>query len=277
MIHVVIGTRAQLIKMVPIMKALADRRVDYNFVFLCQHVATIIEILDQFKLKRPDYIIADRPSDVVTALQMIGWSLRALLEGFLKRRQIFRGDKTGCVLVHGDAPPVLFGALIAKLQGLQVAQVEAGLRSHDSFSPFPEEIIRYTVGRVGLVDLHFCQDHKALEAAQSYPGTTFQTYGNTIVDTIKLAFKEASPSDEKPGFVLVSLHRFELLRSRARLRWVGDFLLDLAARKRVIFILHPPTESALKRYKLFERLAQHSNNTLSKRKTYFDFNHMYAE
>ncbi|MEM6302347.1 MAG: UDP-N-acetylglucosamine 2-epimerase [Pseudomonadota bacterium] len=258
------------------MRALASRGVDYNFVFLSQHVSTVGEILDQFGLKRPDYIIAQRPSDVVTALQMIGWSLRALGVGFLRRREIFRGDKTGCVLVHGDAPPVLLGALIAKLQGLKVAQVEAGLRSHDFLRPFPEEIIRYAVGRAGLIDMHFCQDHTALDAARHYPGTAFQTHGNTIVDTVKLVLKEAPPLDEQPGFALVSLHRFELLRSRARLQWVTEFLLDLAERKRVIFILHPPTETALKRDKLFEKLSQHGNLTLSKRKPFIEFQQLLA-
>ncbi|MEO0435462.1 MAG: UDP-N-acetylglucosamine 2-epimerase [Pseudomonadota bacterium] len=276
MIHVVIGTRAQLIKMVPIMRAFVDHEIEYNFVFLSQHVATVKEILDQFGLKQPDYVVAHRSNDVVTALQMIAWSLRALLEGFRRRGLIFRGDKSGCVLVHGDAPPVLLGALLAKAQGLQVAQIEAGLRSHDFFRPFPEEITRYAVGRAGLIDLHFCQDQRALETAQHYPGTAFHTHGNTIVDTVELAFKESSKIDEEPGFALVSLHRFELLRSRARLQWVSELLGELAERKRIIFILHPPTESALKRYKLFEKLEAHGNLTLSPRKPFIEFQQLLA-
>ena len=93
---------------------------------------------------------------------MIFWSVRVLTYAFLNSKKIFQNDQQGVVLIHGDAPPLFLGALMAKRQGLKVAQVEAGLRSNNYLKPFPEELTRVFSAKIGLIDIFFCQDAKAV-------------------------------------------------------------------------------------------------------------------
>ena len=57
MIHIIVGTRAQIIKMAPVMRELENRSIDYNFIFLAQHKETIHELISQFGIKKPDIVI----------------------------------------------------------------------------------------------------------------------------------------------------------------------------------------------------------------------------
>jgi UDP-N-acetylglucosamine 2-epimerase (non-hydrolysing) len=268
MIHLVIGTRAQLIKMLPLMQRMQKRGWAYNFVFLAQHKSTILDILDEFGLKHPDHVIADDGQDIVKTLQMIRWSLRVLASGFWHRKRIFRADRSGIALVHGDAPPLLLGALIAKAQGLQVAQVEAGLRSFRWFAPFPEEITRWLTARLGLIDLHLCQDENALQNAMDYSGRVILTSGNTIVDTLQMVSIEGTPGEP---YALVSLHRYETLTNAKRMAWIVELLLSVARGIEVIVILHPPTMVALQQLGLIDRLRSCANIDLVPRMTFSAF------
>lgn len=75
--RVVIGARAQLIKMVPVMVALRARGPEYNFAFLCQHTETVDQRFVQFAIKPPDWSLGKRRRDVTSALAMVPWPLRA--------------------------------------------------------------------------------------------------------------------------------------------------------------------------------------------------------
>lgn len=276
MIHILIGTRAQLIKMCPIMKELAKRGIPYNFVFLAQHTTTINEIIDQFGVKRPDYIICPRENDVTSSLAMLGWSVRVLAHGLLNLDRIFRGgDRNGIALIHGDAPPLLLGAILAKARGLAVAQIEAGLRSFNFMKPFPEEATRVFASKIGLIDLYFCQDERAAENVRAaYRYKKIVTTGcNTILDAINLAKESASQAhgEKEKKFAIVTIHRFETISNPEVLRQLVEMLIDIAAKIKLRFILHPPTREALKKQQLFERLATAENIELVPRLSFFDF------
>lgn len=102
-IHIVIGTRTQLIKMAPVMLELKKLEADYNFIFLAQHHATIADILRDFGLGRPDIVIAATGHDIGSVPQMLRWSLQALGSGLRNRKAVFRGDRDGIAVVHGAA------------------------------------------------------------------------------------------------------------------------------------------------------------------------------
>ena len=276
MIHIVIGTRAQLIKMLPVMRLMKDRSRDYNFVFLPQHRATIYEILDEFELKHPDVVVAKNSDDVTKAWQMIVWSLRVLIEGLWNRNKIFRHDRQGVVLVHGDAPPLFLGALLAKAQGLRVAQIEAGLRSYDFRCPFPEEATRVAAGRLGLIDIHYCQDETAQRNAERYPGETILTGGNTIADTLAMIERPVADDSLQP-FALVSLHRFETITNARRMQIIVDKLIAVSDRIPLKFILHPPTEVALNAHGLMQKFERAERITLLPRMTFVLFQKTLAQ
>ncbi len=275
MIHVIIGTRAQIIKMAPVMKELEERGIYYNFIFLAQHKETIYEILTQFGLKNPNIVIGDLNKDITNVKDMIFWSIRILIYGFFRRKKIFQNDKKGLVLIHGDAPPLFLGGLMAKFQGLKVAQVEAGLRSFNYLKPFPEEIIRVFSAKTGLIDMFFCQNEKAKMNVAPYKKITFCTYYNTILDSLRLAEKITSKRSfhEVPNkFAIASLHRFETISKKENLQQVVDELIKISKKIDVLFILHPPTRVALKKNKLYDLLEQEPACHLLPRLEFFEFN-----
>ena len=222
MIHIIIGTRAQIIKMAPIMSELKQRGIEYNFILLAQHKETMYEIMEQFKIKGPDIIIGERNKDITNAKDMFFWSIRVLAFALLKSKKIFKNDKKGVVLIHGDAPPLFLGGLMAKLQGgLKTAQVEAGLRSFNYFKPFPEELIRVLSAKLNLIDIFFCQDEKAVRNVSKYKKLIHRTQYNTILDSIYLAdslYQNQDYSENIKDFAIISLHRFETISKKKSFR-----------------------------------------------------------
>jgi len=275
MLHIIVGTRAQIIKMAPLMRVLEDKEIDYNFIFLAQHKETMYEIMTQFGIKKPDIIIGDMGKDITQVKEMIFWSFRVLIYSIFKSKLIFRDDKHGIVLIHGDAPPLLLGALMAKRQGLKVAQVEAGLRSFNYLKPFPEEITRVFSAKIGLIDIFFCQDEKAVLNVAPYKKTVFCTHYNTILDSLRLAEKVAlkkTITEASGSFAIASLHRFETISKKYKLVQIVNELIKISKKIKILFILHPPTRVALKKANLYGLLEKESNCYLLPRLEFFEFN-----
>ena len=128
MIHVFIGTKAQLIKMAPVMVELQHRGIPYNFIFSGQHQATVQNIRDEFGVKEPDVTLYEG-RDITGILQMLVWSIRILFYSLRNRQAVWQGDKNGVVLNHGDTFSTLLGSLLARVSGQRSAHVESGLRS----------------------------------------------------------------------------------------------------------------------------------------------------
>lgn len=283
MIHILIGTRAQLIKMVPLMQKMQEEGIEYNFIFMAQHKETIYEILEDFSLKKPDYTICDQGADIVKSAQMIVWSFKVVWNGLLNKRKIFKNDNNGIVLIHGDAPPLLLGAILAKAQGLKVGAVEAGLRSFNIFKPFPEELTRLFTGKAGLIDVFYCQDNLSLKNADAYKGVKIHTHGNTIIDSIQIARKinyghstDVRSSNDKP-FALISLHRFETISHAEGITKVADLVKKVANQMRVKFILHPPTRVALEENNIYQKLDSLNNVELLPRMRFIKFNELISK
>ena len=277
MLHIIIGTRAQIIKMAPVMKELEERGIDYNFVFLAQHKETMYEIFSQFGIKNPNIVIGDLNKDITNVKDMILWSIRILIYGFFQRKKIFQNDTKGIVLIHGDAPPLLLGGIIAKFQVLKGAQVEAGLRSFNIFKPFPEEATRVLSAKIGLIDIFFCQNEKATLNVAQYKKTAFCTQYNTMLDSLRLAKKMSSGNTipEISGeFAIVSLHRFETISKKEKLEQVVSELIKISKKIKILFILHPPTRVALKKSGLYNLLEKESTCQLLPRLGFFEFSHL---
>ena len=275
MIHIIIGTRAQIIKMAPVMKELESRRIDYNFIFLAQHKETMYEIMAQFGIKKPDIVIGDMGKDITNVKDMIFWSFRVLINSFFNSKKIFRNDQQGVVLIHGDAPPLFLGGLMAKWQGLKVAQIEAGLRSYNYLKPFPEELTRVLSAKIGLIDIFFCQDEEAISNVSRFNKTAYCTRFNTMLDSLRLAEKphlttKYTETNEK--FAIVSLHRFETIFKKEKLEMVVTEIKKIADKIKLFFILHPPTRVSLKKNGLYDNLKRNPRCVLLPRQGFFEFN-----
>ena len=152
MIHVLIGTKAQYIKTAPLLRLMDEEGVSYRLVDTGQHAAISATMRANLDIREPDVFIGGQ-RDVTTIPQAIVWAARLGMRLFSKaklRDEIFAGQAGVCV-VHGDTPSTLITAAMAKRAGLALAHLESGVRSHRLTHPFPEEIIRLLVMRMGTL------------------------------------------------------------------------------------------------------------------------------
>ena len=149
----IFGTRPEAIKMAPLVKELESREEIKSIVCVtAQHREMLDQVLDTFKIK-PDYDL-----NIMKQGQTLGdVTTRALngLEGVIKE------VKPDIVLVHGDTTTTFAGALAAFYNQVAIGHVEAGLRTNDKYSPFPEEMNRQMVDC--MTDMYFSQTNLSKE------------------------------------------------------------------------------------------------------------------
>lgn len=272
MIHIVIGTKAQLVKMAPIMARLEQQQIPYNFIATSQHKEKMDDLLDNFDIKRPDYTLYRDKKDVTSILQMGRWLLSCLWEAWKNKKTIFQNDQSGIVLVHGDTFSTLLGALMGHLAGLKIGHVESGLRSFHLFHPFPEEITRLLTFK--LSHIYFCPGQWAVDNLKNETGKKINLGNNTLQDSLQLALAHNANSTinlpEYP-FGTVSMHRYENIFSAENLKKCITIIEKIATQHRLLFILHLPTKKQLIKYGLLERLENNASIELRPRYDYFDF------
>ena len=272
MIHVVVGTKAQMIKIAPVMAGLQAQQIDYNFIFTGQHKNTMDELRENFGIRKPDAVLY-HGKDVTGLFQMLFWMVRILFKTLFHRSEIFsKQGKNDIVLVHGDTFSALLGALMGKAAGKKVGHVESGLRSFNIFHPFPEEITRILV--FYLSDYYFCPGDWALQNLDKFKGVKINTRFNTLVDSLELANKKINNAVvEIPAapYAVVSLHRFENIFNKKVFRQMIDYLLETSNTMQLLFILHPPTQEKLESYKFIDLLEEAEKIQLRPRYDYFKF------
>lgn len=270
MIHIVIGTKAQLIKMAPVMVSLQQREIPYNFIFTGQHKNTIDEMLSDFGIKKPDIILYSG-KDITSIWAMLLWLSRILLISYLKRSSIFQNDNNGIVLVHGDTLSTLLGALIGKMAKMKVGHIESGLRSFHYFHPFPEEITRILT--FSLSNYLFCPGDLAVKNVRNYKKEVINIFENTLYDTIKMSSRSSQRQNHIPdySYCVVSLHRFENIFIESRFCEIIKIIESIAVYQKILLILHPPTEKQLNKYGLLEKLKLNNNISLRPRYNHSDF------
>ena len=205
----IFGTRPEAIKMAPLVLELQSRQgIQPICCVTAQHREMLDAVLEIFRLK-PDYdlnIMEPRQTlSTITTKCLLG------MEGVLEEA------KPDLVLVHGDTSTTFAGALAAFYRQIPVGHVEAGLRTWDKYSPFPEEMNRKLVG--DIADLHFCPTPANREnlAREGITDGVFVT-GNTVIDALKTTVRtdysfatQALNSLDYTGkrIILVTCHRRE--------------------------------------------------------------------
>ncbi len=272
MIHVVIGTKAQLIKMAPLLKMFKMQGIEYNYVSTGQHKATVDDILANFEIKKPDYVLYDG-RDITSIFQMAVWFIKNIFKTIKDKKAIFKNDPHGIVLVHGDTFSTLLGAVMGKFAGLKVAHVESGLRSFNLFHPFPEEITRILTFK--LADYMFCPGEWAKNNLATYRGIKINTQINTLYDALKFALPAIENLSDveipiKP-YAIATLHRFENVYNYEAICRIVAIVERISEKRHLLFILHKPTEMNLKKFSLYERLKNNPNIEFRERYDYFRF------
>lgn len=275
MIHIIIGTKAQLIKMAPIMRQLQERGISYNYIATGQHHNTMSDIHANFRIRGPDITLYSG-RDITSISALLFFGIRIILTTIQKKTEIFKDDRNGIVLVHGDTFSTLLGALMGRLCKLKVGHVESGLRSFNLLAPFPEELTRILVFR--LTHYFFCPGDWAVKNLDHLKGIKINTGANTLLDSLRYAISDtrSPPPGLIPNypFAVVTLHRFENIRARETMKRLIEAVIMVADLKKVIFVLHAPTEIRLRRFGYYEQLSAHPNIDLRPRYGYFDFIHL---
>ena len=271
MIHVVIGTKAQLVKMASVLSAMQVRKVPYNFIFTGQHHETMDALRENFKLPPPN-VTLHSGKDITSIPSMLVWLIKILWQTLFNRKEIFGNDKHGAVLVHGDTFSTLLGALMGKLAGLKVGHVESGMRSFNYFHPFPEEITR--VLTFYLTDIFYCPGPIAFQNIQKFKGVKLDTEFNTLIDSLDAARANFDTMEvDIPGrkYCVVTTHRFENIFNKTVLEQNLQFIRMAADKMLTIFIMHPITEQRLRKHGLLDALKSHPNIECRPRYDYFRF------
>lgn len=173
----VFGTRPEAIKMAPLVQELMKYpdEIECKVVVTAQHREMLDQVLELFKIS-PDYDL-----DIMRAKQTLFDITGRALSGL---KDVFQLEQPGLVLVHGDTTTTFVAALAAYYLQIPVGHVEAGLRTYDKFSPFPEEVNRHLTGV--LADLHFAPTAKAREnlLREGTSGENIFVTGNTVIDAL---------------------------------------------------------------------------------------------
>ena len=135
-----IGTRAQFIKVAPVMRKMLDQGVPYTLIYTAQHKENIDEIISIYRLPPPDIFLYNY-EEANTIGSFLFWFIKILyLSLFRAKRYI---TMPGTLLTHGDTFTTWLAALMGRRAGCVVGHIESGFRSFNLLSPFPEIRIRH--------------------------------------------------------------------------------------------------------------------------------------
>ncbi len=178
----VFGTRPETIKMAPLVKELRRRKEFESVVCVtAQHREMLDQVLEAFQIV-PDYDL-----DIMRPGQTLSDITCRVLKGL---EEVIKEVRPHMILVHGDTTTTFAGALAAYYAQVAVGHVEAGLRTYDKYSPYPEEMNRQFVGC--MADLHFAPTELSREnlLREGKKDETIVITGNTGIDALKTTVRE---------------------------------------------------------------------------------------
>lgn len=230
----VFGTRPEAIKMAPLIKQLEECEKTQSIVAVtAQHRQMLDQVLEMFDIT-PDYDL-----DIMKQGQTLSQITTRVIEGL---EDVIKKADPDIVLVHGDTTTTFAGAVAAFYAQKKIGHVEAGLRTYDKYSPYPEEMNRRLTGQ--LADLHFSptiKNKNNLLKENINEDNIFIT-GNTVIDALKTTVKDdykfedevlANLDFENKKVIVMTAHRRENL---------GKPLQNICEAVREIVLAHPDVE-----------------------------------
>lgn len=252
-VMVVFGTRPEAIKMAPVIKELKKVK-DINTIVCvtAQHREMLDQVLTLFKIK-PDYDL-----DLMKEKQDLFTITAGVLGGM---KTILEKEQPDLVLVHGDTTTTFAAALAAFYLRIPVGHVEAGLRTRNKYSPFPEEINRTLTGR--LAELHFAPTDTSRDNLLAESTAQFKIWvtGNTVIDALLDTVRddysfapELAEIDLHKRILLVTTHRRE--NWGEPMRQIYQALIDLVDQFPDVEVVFPVHKNPVVRDVALEMLGQ---------------------
>ena len=225
------GTRPEMIKMFPLIEAFDKNNIPYKTLFSGQHK----DLFKQFKnyLPTPDFIM--KTMEKKQSLNKLSSKIFAQYDNI---------DLTGIthVIVQGDTTTAYILAMAAFNKKLKVVHLEAGLRTNNKYSPFPEEMNRKLIS--SIANIHLCPTEIAVNNLKK-EGITRDVYlvGNTVVDAFELISNKRKVLEQPT--LLVTLHRRE---NRKHMHILWEQLNTISKTKRIVYLVHPSLKEEAKNY-----------------------------
>jgi UDP-N-acetylglucosamine 2-epimerase (non-hydrolysing) len=190
---VIFGTRPEAIKMAPLIYQLKKRKSEFNtrICVSAQHRQMLDQVLNIFKL-RPDHDM-----NIMSKNQSL-FDITA--KTLIKLKSILDKEKPHIILVQGDTTTTLAASLAAYYQKILIGHVEAGLRTHDKYHPFPEEKNRHVT--TVLADYHFVPTKWARSnlIREGIPREKIWITGNTVVDALQIVVEKQNQASKQKYF-----------------------------------------------------------------------------
>ncbi len=247
---ILLGTRPEIIKMSPLIRACEEIGLDYYILHTGQHYSYEMDkkICEDLEIGMPKYNlkVGSQPYR-----KQVGMMIREIMEVLAK-------DKPDIIFVQGDTNSVLAGALAGNKLRIDIGHHEAGLRSHDT--TMLEETNRIITDHIA--DFLFAPTHSALNNLKEEgieQKKVFYT-GNTVVDAVKQNLQIANKKKdvmtnlgiEKDNYFLVTAHRAENVDNIEKLKGIfeGLNLIGQNLRKPIICPIHPRTKKKIEEYNI---------------------------
>ena len=235
-IMVVFGTRPEAIKMAPLVLELQKQKetIETITVVTAQHRQMLDQVLETFKVV-PDYDL-----DIMGKNQTLLEITSKILD---KLDPVIKKEKPDMVLVHGDTTTTFAASLVAFYNQVSIGHVEAGLRTFDKYSPYPEEMNRQMTDN--LADLYFAPTSESKDnlLKENHPESSIVVTGNTAIDALKLTVQEdyhhevLDQVDPAKKVILVTMHRRE--NQGAPMRAVFGALREMVDQEPNIEVVYP--------------------------------------
>lgn len=269
----VFGTRPEAVKMAPVVVALrSDQRIESRVCVTAQHRSMLDQVLELFKIT-PEYDL-----DLMRPGQTLGGITTAVLTGM---ERVFEDFQPDLILVHGDTTTTLSASLAAFYRQIPVGHVEAGLRTGNLYSPWPEELNRKVTGTI--TRLHFAPTSQARQNLlnEDVPEAHIFLTGNTVIDALQIVADildgdEALSSELAKRFPIPDGKRVVLVTGHRRESFGGGFericeALSQIAMRDDVFIVFPVHLNPNVKTPVEARLAHLENILLLEPQSYLPF------
>ena len=273
-----IGTKAEIIKCMPLMAELQKQKKGYWFIHTGQH--SLKDSYEKFEIKKPDFVLSKVPEKNNTKFwskinkSSILWTFMTIY----KIRKIARKIKPKYVIYHGDtmssaATAIATSSLLNPGRKWKNVHLEAGLRSGSLLEPFPEEISRRICDRFSdvLLAVSDLTENNLKKNMGFLSKKKVIKIGNTIVDSALITYEKAKKmyKMEKNPYALINIHRHENIRSKKRMKQIAGILKEIKIN--AIWPMHDSTKHYLESYGLMGSVKEMKNLRITPLEDYFKF------
>lgn len=268
-IVVIFGIRPEGIKMAPIIKLLKkETSITCVSINTAQHRSMLDQVLEMFSIV-PDYDL-----DIMSQDQKLEEITSKMI---IQITTILAQEKPQLVLVLGDTATTFAGAYAAFLQQIPVGHVEAGLRTHQIYSPFPEEMYRQLVSRLATYHFAPTEENKKNLLKENIPDEQITVVGNTVIDALIDVTSKPIPErvsellKENMKNIIVTTHRRENFNE---LKNVYYAINDILQNHNDVHVIFPTHKNPKVQKEIYQYLIPHKRLTLIGALDYEVFAHL---